>query len=295
MSLAELARLVDQAIKYPLFTLQGQSVTLMDVLTFAVFVAATLFVSRVLRRAARRALDARGVDDPGTHAIARRLIHFSVLVLGLGTAVTNLGFNLSAIFAAGAVLGVGLGFAFQSVAQNFISGLLLLFERSIKPGDILEVEGRVVRVEDLRVRSTVARTRFDEQIIIPNSALAQGTVTNFTMQDSHYRIACSVGVTYDSDMRRVRATLERAARSVPWREPTHEPLVLMTTFGNSSVDFEVSVWTDDPWRSRRQLSDLHEAVWWALKEDHIVIAFPQLDVHFDGAFHDRLDRFPRAS
>ena len=109
---------------------------------------------------ADRALNRRGVDDLGTHTIARRMIHFGVLTLGLTTAVTNLGFNLSAILAAGAVLGVGIGFALQNVAQNFISGLLLLFERSIKPGDILEVEGRVVRVEDLRIRATVARTRF---------------------------------------------------------------------------------------------------------------------------------------
>jgi len=295
MDVAELARLVGQVIKYPLFTLQGQAVTLMDVLTFGLFVFVTLLISRLLRRGAQRTLEARGVQDPGTHAIARKLIHFSVLAIGLGTAVTNLGFNLSAIFAAFAVLGVGLGFAFQNVAQNFISGLLLLFERSIKPGDILEVEGRVVRVEDLRVRSTVARTRYDEQLIIPNSTLAQGTVTNFTMADSIYRISLDVGVTYDSDMRVVRSALERAAQDVPWRYSGHETQVLMTGFGDSSVNFEVSVWIDDPWRSRRALSDLHEAVWWALKEEAIVIAFPQLDVHFDGALHERLDRFPRAS
>lgn len=295
MDFAEPVRAVGQVIKYPLFTLQGQSITLMDVLTFAIIVLITLIVSRLLRRGADRALQARGVEDPGTHAIARKLIHFSILAIGLGTAVTNLGFNLSAIFAAFAVLGVGIGFAFQSVAQNFISGLLLLFERSIKPGDILEVEGRVVRVEDLRVRSTVARTRHDEQLIIPNATLAQGTVTNFTMADSFYRIALTVGVTYDSDMRRVRTALERAAAEVPWRSKDHDTLVLMTAFADSSVNFEVSVWIDDPWRSRRALSDLHEAVWWALKEEAIVIAFPQLDVHFDGALHERLDRLPRAS
>ena len=295
MNVAEMASLVGQVIKYPIFTLQGQSITLMDILTFSLFVGATLFTSRILRRGAQRALNRRGVEDPATQAIARRLIHFTVLAVGLGTAVTNLGFNLSAVFAAGAVLGVGIGFAFQNVAQNFISGLLLLFERSIKPGDILEVEGRVVRVEDLRIRATVARTRHDEQIIIPNSTLAQGTVTNFTMADSHYRITLTVGVSYDSDMRRVRTALERAAAGVPWRLRDKETLVLMTAFADSSVNFEVSVWIDDPWRSRRALSELHEEVWWALKEDGIVIAYPQVDVHFDRHFHDRIERLPRAS
>jgi small-conductance mechanosensitive channel len=295
MDFAEVARLVGQVIKYPLFTLQGQSITLMDVLTFTLFVVATLVLSSLLRKGADRALTKRGVDDLGTHTIARRLIHFGVLTLGLTTAVTNLGFNLSAILAAGAVLGVGIGFALQSVAQNFISGLLLLFERSIKPGDILEVEGRVVRVEDLRIRATVVRTRFDERIIIPNSTLAQGAVTNFTMVDSVYRIKLDVGVSYESDMHRVRAALERAAGGVPWRLGDREPQILMTGFRDSSVNFEVSVWIDDPWAARRRVSDLHEAVWWTLREDHIVIAFPQVDVHFDTALHERLDRMPRAS
>lgn len=295
MSVRELAYMVGQTIKYPLFTIQGEAITLVDIGTFAIIIAGTLVVSRILRRSAERALSRRGVEDAGTLAIARRLIHIVVFVLGFGTAVTNLGINLTALFAAGAVLGVGIGFALQSVAQNFISGLLLLFERSIRPGDILEVEGRVVRIEDLRVRATVARTRFDEQLIIPNATLAQSTVTNFTMTDSHYRISLSVGVTYDSDMRRVRTALERAANDVPWRLADREIVVLMTEFGNSSVNFEVSVWINDPWRARRARSELHEAVWWALKDEGVVIAYPQLDVHFDGALHERLDRFPRAS
>ena len=295
MDLAELARIVDRIVKYPLFTVQSQAITLVDLLTFAVFIFATLIVSRVLRKSALAALSRRGVEDPGTTAIARRLIHYVILFVGFTTAVINLGFNLSAIFAAGAVLGVGIGFAFQNVAQNFLAGLILLFERSIKPGDILEVEGEVVRVEDMRIRCTVARTREDEQLIIPNATLSQGTVKNYTMEDSLYRVTITVGVTYDSDMRDVRDALEKVADSMTWGVDAHEPLVLMTAFGSSSVDFDVAVWSDDPWRSRRHQSDLHEAVWWELKERGIVIAFPQLDVHFDPAVNETLTRLPRAS
>lgn len=295
MDLAEFARILDEIVKHPLFTIQGQAITLVDLVTFALFIIVTLAVSRLLRKSADAALSRRGVEEPGTKAIARRLIHYGILFVGFATAVDNLGFNLSAIFAAGAVLGVGIGFAFQHVAQNFIAGMLLLFERSIKPGDILEVEGEVVRVEDMRIRSTVARTRDDEQLIIPNSTLSQGTVKNFTMEDSLYRVTISVGVTYDSEMRDVRDALETVADSMKWRVETHDPMVLMTAFGDSSVNFGVSVWTNDPWRSRRAESDLHEAVWWELKERGIVIAFPQLDVHFDPAVNDSLTRLPKAS
>lgn len=294
MELAEVVRLADRIIKHPLFTVQGQALTLIDVATFVAILSMTVLSARFLSRAARRALQARGVEDPGTHAIARRLIRFSVLAVGIGTAITNLGFDLSAVFAAAAVLGVGIGFAFQGVAQNFISGLLLLFERSIKPGDILEVDGRVVRVEDLRIRATVARTRNDDQVIIPNSALAQGTVTNFTMSDTSYRIQLTVGVAYASDMARVRACLERAALGLDGRLASREPVVLMKAFAASAVNFEVSVWIDDPWRARRALSDLHEAVWWSLKEEEITIAFPQVDVHLDPDLYRHLDRLPRA-
>lgn len=295
MDLAELARSLDEIVKHPLFSISGTTITLIDLLTFAVFILATLVVSRLLRKSAEAALSRRGVDDAGTKAIARRLIHYTVLAVGLGTAINNLGVNLSAVFAAGAVLGVGIGFAFQSVAQNFIAGMLLLFERSITPGDILEVEGMVVRVEDMRIRCTVARTRDDEQLIIPNSTLSQGTVKNFTMRDSLYRVQIAVGVTYDSDMRAVREALETAAQTMTWGVETHEPLVLMTAFGDSSVNFGVSVWTNDPWRSRRWQSELHEAVWWELKDRGIVIAFPQLDVHFDPPVTETLTRLPKAS
>ena len=104
MNVTELARVFDEVIKHPLFTVQGRSITLIDLATFAFVIVVTLVVSRLLRRSADAALSRRGVDDPGTKAIARRLIHYVILFVGLATAVNNLGFNLSAIFAAGAVL-----------------------------------------------------------------------------------------------------------------------------------------------------------------------------------------------
>jgi small-conductance mechanosensitive channel len=109
----------------------------------------------------------------------------------------------------------------------------------------------------------------------------QNPVKNYTFQDSLYRLRVQVGVTYGSDMKLVRETLERTATETEWRNKDYDPSILMTGFGDSSVNFEVSVWIDDPWTLRRRASRLHEAIWWALKEAGVVIAFPQLDVHFD--------------
>ncbi len=295
MSFTDVMQHVHRILTAQLFQLLGQNITLMDLFTFAGFILASMIVSRLVRRSAHAAMNRRGIDDPGTRAITERLIHWTILAVGFAAAVQNIGLHLGAIFAAGAAFAVGIGFAFQSVAQNFISGVILLFERSIKPGDILEVDSQVIRVEHMGIRSTVGRTRDDEQLIIPNTMLAQGTVKNYTMQDSFYRVTVAVGVAYASDMREVRRALETAAASVPWKSASRDPQVFMTEFGNSSVNFGVAVWTDDPWRARRASSDLHEAIWFALAEAGVTIAFPQVDVHFDPVVDDTLAALPRAS
>jgi len=188
---------------------------------------------------------------------------------------------LSTLFAAGAVFAVGLGFAMQNVAQNFVSGVILMVERSIKPGDILMVEDQMVRVERMGIRSTIVRNRDEEELIVPNSILAQGSVKNYTLTDNLYLLKAEVGVVYGSDMKLVREVLERTARGIPWRVEKEEPRILLRQFGSSSVDFQVFIWVDQPWISRRLLSDANERIWWALKEAGVTIAFPQLDVHFD--------------
>lgn len=242
--------------------------------------AGTLLGSWFLQRLIGRGLRALGVRE-GSVGVACRLVHYLALAAGLAVALDALGISLSTLFAAGAIFAIGIGFAMQNIAQNFVSGVILLLERTIKPGDVLEVEGRFVRVQDMGIRATIARTLDEEEIIIPNATIVQSTVKNYTLQSSIYRLRASVGVVYGSDMRLVRQTLERVASELPSRVHVKDPLVLMAEFADSAVLFEVSVWIDDPWRMRRAKSDLHEAIWWAFKQAGIVIAFPQLDVHFD--------------
>ena len=119
---------------------------------------------------------------------------------------------LEALFAAGAVFAIGLGFAMQNIVQNFVSGVILLAERTIKPGDVLQVDGRFVKVRHMGIRSTICRTLDEEEIIVPNATIVQSTVTNYTLQDSLFRLRCTVGVVYGSDMVLVKNTLQRAAQ-----------------------------------------------------------------------------------
>ena len=265
----------------PLFRLGNTTVTVATLLTVLIIIVGTLIVARLVGKWLDRVANRRSLEAAGSVAVTARLVHYSILFVGFGIALHTAGIDLTALFAASAVFGVIMGFAMQNIASNFVSGVILLFERSIKPGDILEVDGRFVTIKVLGIRATIARSLNEEDLIIPNNVLVQSIVKNYTLRDSLYRLDAPVGVVYRSDMAEVRSALEKAINEIPWRSSKVEPVVLMKEFGASSVDFAASVWIEDPWLHRLRRSELNETIWWALKNAGITIAFPQLDVHFD--------------
>jgi small-conductance mechanosensitive channel len=288
MDSSGIAEFADSILNVPLFTIAGTGVTATTLLVLLFVVAAGFWLARLVAAGSARALRARGVTDVGTVAAVRRIAQYLILLVVLAIGLQTIGINLNALFAAGAFFAIAAGFAMQNVAQNFVAGLILLADRTIRIGDVLEVEGRVVIVTSMGMRATVARTRDEEDLIIPNSILVQNTVTNFTLRDRNYRIKAAIGVTYGSDLERVLQVLDEAARSLDWKLADYDPRILLVGFGDSSVDFEVHVWIGDPWVARRRTSQLYLAVWNALRAHGIVIAFPQLDVHFDRPVDDAL-------
>jgi len=266
----------------PLFTLGNNPITLATLILAVLLLAFAVWGSSLMRRGVQRTLVRRGgrADVAGTIS---GLVYYSTLVMGVGLALWAAGIDLGALFAAGAIFAVGIGFAMQGIAQNFVAGVILVFERTIKPGDLLRVEGQLVKVVEMGIRACIAQTRDGEDLIIPNSVLLQTTVTNFTLRETTYRVRIPVGVTYGSDMSLVQETLFAAAREVMarWCTAEREPVVQLTRFGNSSVDWDVGIWIDDPWELRVASSELHLTVWNACKQAGIVIAFPQLDLHLD--------------
>lgn len=273
-----------------LFTVGGTQVSLQTLITVTVILVFTYLISGVVRHAIERLFQRRGLENDGNVMAISRLTHYCVLMIGFGVALQTAGFNLNALFAAGAVFAIGIGFAMQNLVQNFVAGVILLVERAIKPGDVLEVEERVVQVSQMGIRATIVRTRDGDNMIVPNSVLVQSTVKNYTLKNSNYRIRAKVGVTYGSDMKLVEETLSRVTQNITWRLQGHEPIVLLTEFGDNSVNFDASVWVNDPWESAKHLSRLNHEIWWALKEQNIVIAFPQLDVHLDPPVEQGLSR-----
>lgn len=292
--MTDMLRALQGVLDFRLFEMGGGVVTVGTLLTAGILLVVTVIAAGSLSSFVSRTLLKRG-GKPGPVGTISTLLRYVVLLIGIAAALETAGINLAALFAAGALFAVGLGFAMQSIAQNFVAGVILLVERSIQPGDLLQVEGKVVRVMDMGIRASVARTRDGEDLVVPNAVLIQTTVTNYTLKDSTYRIKVPVGVTYDSDMAVVKDTLMSVALKVreTYAVQGKSPQVIMTEFGDNSVNWEVAIWVNDPWISRPAISALNEAIWWAFQDRGIVIAFPQLDVHLDPPVAAGLAHFAR--
>jgi len=278
---SQLLTTLHEVLNFKLFSIAGTQVSVLSLFTALAVLGVGYVAAGLIDNAIARALRLRRLE--GGFQASRRLLRYAVLLTSFGIAMNTVGINVSALFAAGAIFAVGLGFAMQNIAQNFVSGVILLVERSIKPGDIVKVDGKMVKVEEMGIRATIARTRDDEELIIPNSALAQSTVINYSLTDKRLRIRCNVGVSYDSDMKQVRSVLEAVGADVNAHtgKETIAPVVTLLEFADSSVVWELSVWVHDPWGEVRLRGAFLEAVWQAFADAGITIAYPQLDVHFD--------------
>jgi potassium efflux system protein len=264
-------------INVRLLEIGGHPFTLATMIATVAIVTLSFSLSKLVQSGILRAL---GPDHGSVH-VATRISHYVIVIVGASVALQTAGLDLRGLFAAGALFAVGIGFAMQNVAQNFVSGVILLVEHSIRPGDVLEIEGKQVRVVEMGIRSTRVRSRDDEVLIVPNSTLVQATVRSYTLLDTLCRVRVTVGVAYSSDMRLVRSTLESAAESCGVRSRAKAPLVLLEAFGESSVVWEVSIWIEDPWVLRPSGSALREVIWNALRDKNIAIPYHQVDLHLD--------------
>jgi len=183
---------------------------------------------------------------------------------------------------AGGALAIGLGFGLQTILKNFVSGIIILFERPFRVGDVLDVTGQRGTVSSIGIRSSVLEMWDGTETLIPNSALLENNLTNWTYSSRAVRFSVTVGVAYGSDTRRVVQLLGEIAERHGLVEKDPKPQVLFTDFGASSLDFELRFWVDVVKSSSPQVaSDLRQMIAGTFAEYGIVIAFPQQDVHFD--------------
>ena len=225
-----------------------------------------------------RLLAARG-RVRGAQTAVGRVARYVVITIGLGVALSTAGLNLTTALAASTVLLVGLGLGLRSVARNFVSGLILLIEQPIRPGDFVQVGGTFGEVEDIGARATRVITRDQVTIFVPNSDLATTQVVNHSRPTSNLRVGVNVGVAYGSDVELVRRVLLDVAGGTPQVLAEPAPEVRFTDFGESSLDFSLLVWIGDPAEDLRVGSTIRFAIDAAFRSAGVTIPFPQRDLH----------------
>lgn len=239
-----------------------------------------LAISRVRHLFERRVFPRLGLAEGVSAAIAS-LISYALMLVGVLIILPVMapGFNINTLIVILGALSFGVGFGLRNVADNFFSGLILLIERPIKVTDRIEVEGVFGTVVEIRPRSTTVRTNDNIDIIVPNSQFISNQVTNLSHHDKRVRFKIPVGVHYDSDVDAVRKALLEAASECDdvLKEPA--PGVRLIGFGDSSVDFELRVWTDTLFHRPKLLySDVNFLIWKKFKQYGIRIPYPQRDI-----------------
>ena len=252
-------------------------------LTAVLIILISYVVSRLLQRMLRRSVFEQIGLNKGSQSAICRILHIIIMCIGTFIAIEYTGINLTALAAVGAVLLVGIGLGLQNITHNFISGLIMLFERPVQEGDFVEVGGVQGRVRAINARSTTVETLDNVSIIVPNSHFLSDNVTNWSFQDSKVRIHVSVGVSYGSDVELVAETLLEVGRTHPEVLSNPEPQIQFLTFGDSSLNFDLLVWIEDPTRQYIVTSDLNFAIVQAFRERDITIPFPQRDLHVRSA------------
>lgn len=265
----------------PMFTIGDTQSTLGTLLATAIVVIATLFIGHQAKKAVQRLLNRFSEKESGTVRVSGIVVQLIIWIIGFEIALHLLGIQLTSLFAAGGFLAIGAGFAVKNIAENFISGGILRTEKTIRPGDLIIVNDSWMYIKHIGLRVTTALSYDGEEILIPNTLIAQSKVVNLTRNNRLYRAHIKVGVSYDSDLDLVRKTLEQAADKLEWRSRVKEPVLYLDEYGDSSVNYSLNVWIDDANDSRGRKSDLNEVVWRALKDAGITIAYPQLDLHLD--------------
>jgi small-conductance mechanosensitive channel len=263
----------------PILTLGQTSYSLIDLLVLAIFlIVLVVFASRASEFLRHRILAIPGINR-GAQELLAILTKYGLIFLGTVILLQVWGLDLSSITILASALGVGIGFGLQDIAKNFGSGLVLMFERPIQIGDFVAVGDYIGTVERIGARSTTIRTIDHISIIVPNSRFLETEVTNWSYQNPISRYRVPVGVAYGSDTKMVRQTLLDAAKEHPQVLFHPEPTVLFKGFGNSSLDFELLFWSDEPTLQYRLKSDLYFRIEELLNQRNITIPFPQRDLH----------------
>lgn len=267
------------------------SLTLGSILLFVGAVWISFWVAGTVRLVLRDEVMPKMALPRGVANSVATLSYYGLVILGLLFALAAAGFETGQFAIVFGALGVGIGFGLQNVVNNFVSGLILMFERPIQPGDIVEVSGTSGKVRDIGMRATTLTTFEGADVVVPNGTLLSEKLINWTLSDMNRRIDVDIGVSYDAEPRRVLELLAEVARGTPGIAPEPAPAVLFAGFGASALEFGIRAWTNNfgDWVAIR--TEMNARVLEALRREGIEIPFPQQDLHLRSVSAEAAARF----
>jgi small-conductance mechanosensitive channel len=261
------------------FTMGSINISLGDIVIIILTIWVSFWVSKLIRFFLEGDVLSRIKLPRGVPATISKLTHYIILVFGFVVALSMAGFDLSKFALIAGALSVGIGFGLQNMVNNFISGLILIFERPIQTGDVIELGELLGVVKRIGIRASMIRTFTGAEVIVPNGNLISNEVVNWTLSDKVRRIEIAVGVAYGTDPTKVLTLLKNLTLNHPEILEKPESMVLFQGFGDSSLDFEVRFWTGNSESWLELKSQITVNIHDALKRAKIEIPFPQRDLH----------------
>ena len=264
-----------ELLNFKLFTIGKADISVSSLIFLVIFILALNFIVKIIRKLIYRS---QKLDESKKFTIFS-LIKYVLYVVGFILGMNMIGINVSVLMGASAALLVGIGLGLQNIFSDFVSGIVLLLDSSIKVGDIIEVDNLVCQVKEINLRTTTVLTRDDKYVILPNTFLTKNNLFNWTHSNLNSRFDIQVGVAYSSDVQTVMDILKSVTAANPKVVKTPEPFVRFNDYADSAFIFNVYFWSSDPFRVENLKSELRVKYFEAFREHDIEIPFPQRVVH----------------
>lgn len=279
MEFQEILTKAKEVLAIELFSVQSDPITIGSILVFLIFLIGFLVLGSVTRRVLQNRFLKQFNIDSGLQFTLARVAQYIIVIVGVLISFQFLEINLTSLAVVFGLLSVGIGFGLQNITANFISGLIIMFERPISVGDRVQVGDKEGDVTEISIRSTMIRTLNNISIIVPNTEFVENDVVNFSHGDPTFRLDINVGVSYSSDLDTVLKALNEIAEEHPkvMNIPKHQ--VHLTNFGDSSWDMQLRVWIPNVKERYILRNEINQAIVRKFKENKIEIPFPQRDLH----------------
>lgn len=270
--------IINKILEFELISVGEYKLRIISLLGVLLIALITKMILLLIKKSLFRKHKIKRFDEGNSYALYQ-IIKYVLWVVAFGFMLETIGVKVTILIAGSAALLVGIGLGLQQTFNDVLSGIILLSERTIKIGDILEIDGEIVKMQEIGLRTSKGLTTDDISIIIPNSLITTNKVINWSHQTKKTRFRIDVGVSYGSDVELVIKILQESAFEHPDNTKKELTEARLVNFGNSSLDFQILFYSKNIFSSNRVKSDIRRTINRKFIENNITIPFPQIDVH----------------